>query len=159
MTVHQPKSPAEELVEFLLYAPIGLAFSARELAPQLVAKGRQQVAVARVIGEMVVQQGGKAVGQRLHKNGSPSGAADSPTADAPTTTAAGEPAIPETPDAEPVSDASHLAIADYDLLAAAQIVGRLSGLSPTELSTIESYETTHRGRRTILAKIAQLRTA
>ena len=154
MTVHEPKSAADQLVEFLLYAPIGLAFSARDLAPQLIAKGRQQIAVARVIGDMVMQQGGKMVGQRLHKGGT------STVTDETQTRAPEDAPGPRTqPDASLVSDAAALAIADYDLLAAAQIVGRLSGLSTTELATIEAYETSHRGRRTILAKIAQLRTA
>ena len=44
----------------------------------------------------------------------------------------------------------------YDHLAAAQIVQLLGRLPHGELSLIRSYEASHRGRRTILAKIDQL---
>jgi hypothetical protein len=50
-----------------------------------------------------------------------------------------------------------LAIPDYDSLAASQVVARLAGLRPTELSAVQEYERTHRARKTILGKIAQLR--
>ena len=49
-----------------------------------------------------------------------------------------------------------LAIADYDSLAATQVVERLEGLSPSELEAIRSYEVAHRSRYTILGKIDQL---
>ena len=50
-----------------------------------------------------------------------------------------------------------LAIPGYDQLAASQVVARLSGLSPAALDRVEAYERAHRGRRTVLAKIRQLR--
>ncbi len=49
-----------------------------------------------------------------------------------------------------------LAIPDYDQLSASQVVARLDGLAPDELRTIRAYESEHRGRNTILGKIAQL---
>jgi hypothetical protein len=51
-----------------------------------------------------------------------------------------------------------LPIAGYDSLSASQVVGRLAALTVDELDAVESYETAHRSRRTILAKVAQLRT-
>lgn len=63
-----------------------------------------------------------------------------------------EPATPDVP-APPVSE---LPIPDYDELSASQVVGRLEGLSDTDLETVRAYETAHRNRRTILGKIAQL---
>jgi hypothetical protein len=36
------------------------------------------------------------------------------------------------------------------------VVPRLEGLSGTELTAVREYEAAHRGRKTILSKIAQL---
>jgi hypothetical protein len=52
--------------------------------------------------------------------------------------------------------AAALPIPGYDQLSASQVVARLEGLGPEELQTIRAYETQHRGRNTILGKIAQL---
>jgi hypothetical protein len=49
-----------------------------------------------------------------------------------------------------------LAIPGYDSLSASQVVQRLGGLSSEELEAVRQYESTTRGRRTILSKIAQL---
>jgi hypothetical protein len=54
----------------------------------------------------------------------------------------------------PASDA--LPIPDYDELSASQVVERLEGLDRESLDAIRRYETEHRGRNTILGKIAQL---
>ena len=54
----------------------------------------------------------------------------------------------------PASDA--LPIPDYDELSASQVVERLEGLDHDSLEAIRRYETDHRGRNTILGKIAQL---
>ncbi len=52
-----------------------------------------------------------------------------------------------------------LAIPDYESLSASQVVPRLSSLSPDELQAVRVYEEEHRGRKTILNKIAQIRTS
>ncbi len=49
-----------------------------------------------------------------------------------------------------------LPIPDYDELSASQVVERLEGLDRESLDAIRAYETEHRGRNTILGKIAQL---
>ena len=49
-----------------------------------------------------------------------------------------------------------LAIPGYDTLSASHVVQRLAGLSAAELAAVGDYETATRGRRTILAKVAQL---
>lgn len=51
-----------------------------------------------------------------------------------------------------------LSIPDYDGLAASQIIERLEGLNSAELNDVENYERSTRARRTILGKIAILRT-
>ncbi len=50
-----------------------------------------------------------------------------------------------------------LPIDDYESLAASQVVSRLERLDPEALAVIEEFELAHRGRRTILGKIEQLR--
>ncbi len=49
-----------------------------------------------------------------------------------------------------------LAVPDYDSLAASQVVPRLATLSPQELTAVAQYERAHRGRQTILNRVAQL---
>jgi hypothetical protein len=51
-----------------------------------------------------------------------------------------------------------LAIPEYDSLSAPQVVQRLSGLRRDELEAVRRYELAHRGRKTILNKVAQLQT-
>ena len=53
-------------------------------------------------------------------------------------------------------DAASLPIPDYDELSASQVVERLDGLAPDELDAVRAYESAHRGRNTILGKLAQL---
>ncbi|HET9690223.1 MAG TPA: hypothetical protein VFP61_03665 [Acidimicrobiales bacterium] len=49
-----------------------------------------------------------------------------------------------------------LAIPSYDALSASQVVARLAALSHDELESVKRYEAATRGRRTILARVAQL---
>jgi hypothetical protein len=51
---------------------------------------------------------------------------------------------------------SALAIPDYDQLAASQVIPRLDSMSADELEAIRLHETSHRQRRTILSRVAQL---
>ena len=51
---------------------------------------------------------------------------------------------------------STLAIPGYDSLSASQVVQRLASLGPDELDAVGRYEAAGRGRRTILARVAQL---
>ena len=71
-----------------------------------------------------------------------------------TETAPGESAAPTS--SPPTQDA--LAIPDYDLLSATQVIDRLLGLARPDLLALQAYETAHRARTTILGKIAQLST-
>jgi hypothetical protein len=87
--------------------------------------------------------------------------APEPVASAPAPVVPKAPATPAAgpPDAAwrtevPASDA--LPIPDYDELSASQVVERLEGLDHDSLEAIRRYETDHRGRNTILGKIAQL---
>lgn len=52
------KSPVEAAVETFVYAPIGLLFEGSTILPQLVEKGRNQVTMARMIGQFALRQAG-----------------------------------------------------------------------------------------------------
>ena len=76
-----------------------------------------------------------------------------------------EPAAEPTPEPAPEPAAStdltvpavdELAIPEYDELSASQVVERLEGLDAGALEAVRRYEAAHRGRNTILGKIAQL---
>jgi hypothetical protein len=209
------KSPAERALDLFVYAPLGLLVSVRDLLPELVERGREQLSpqvnTAHAIGKLAVKQGSKQAGKAFEKarasaetslterleaagvdtgtgNGvattteparepvpsvrpAPAPVRPEPTevraaprpAAAPTPAAAEPVAAPEpvraapspTPDA-PAPLAGTLAIPAYDSLSASQVVPRLSGLSPTELEAVRDYEAAHRGRKTILNRVAQL---
>jgi hypothetical protein len=174
------KTPAEQAVEqaldLLVYAPIGLLFEGASLLPELVAKGKNQVAVARMFGQMAVQQAGKeatkAVGRLqdqaagvidfLGDSVTPLGS-DEPTATAPAARAtvpkAATPPKKATGTKAPAAkavDVGTLAIPDYDGLSASHVVNRLAGLTAKELENVRLYELANRGRKTILSKISQL---
>lgn len=49
-----------------------------------------------------------------------------------------------------------LPIEDYESLASSQVVDRLPTLTPEELLAVQTFETAHRGRRTVLGRVEQL---
>src|SRR3546814_8172360 len=51
------KTPVDQAMDVLVYAPIGLLFEGATILPQLVDKGRSQVTMARMVGKFAVQQG------------------------------------------------------------------------------------------------------
>ena len=63
MTDH--KSSAEQLLDLLVYAPLGLLGEARSLLPELAEKGRIRVGNARMMGQMAVQLGQTEAERRL----------------------------------------------------------------------------------------------
>lgn len=67
----------------------------------------------------------------------------------------GESKTPELSTLPQTGDSGHLAIPDYESLSAAQINARLGGLSEGELSELSTYEMSHRGRKTVLARVRQ----
>jgi hypothetical protein len=183
------KSPVEQAVEHALdvfvYAPIGLLFEGASVLPQLVEKGKTQVAMARMMGQFAVTQGraegdklagsiGAGVLDLLARFGqSPSAhppavpATDAPSAVSGNGSAATTDPVAqteETDDPEPSADrtagaaidVSSLAIPDYDGLSASHVVNRLEGLAAAELEAVRLYELANRGRKTILSKVAQL---
>ena len=55
------KRPLDLALDLLVYVPVGLAVSARQLLPELAQRGRErlgaQIGQARVVGQFAVQQG------------------------------------------------------------------------------------------------------
>lgn len=162
------RSPVEQVLDLLVYAPVGLALAVRDELPRLVEKGRNQadaqVALARMLGQMAAGKGQQEIGKALNDLWARlSGAAgtdekQSPPAEkkpAPKPRASGSSAA--RPSKGPSAD--DLAIPGYDALSAPQVVQRLTGLSPEELEAVGAYETATRHRQTILGRIAQLKSA
>ena len=158
------KTPIDQAVELVVYAPIGLALEAKRLLPSFVERGRQQVQVARMLGQFAVQYGQSEATKRV---GKVQGQAGSILADLGLVSRSEADAATPTPGTAPAPDsvlapvrssaaADDLAIADYDSLAASQVIPRLAGLEPDELAAVRTYELDHRGRKTILGKISQL---
>lgn len=173
------RHPWERWVDIGVFAPIGVITSLREDLPRYVRQGRQaienRIVLARWIGQMAVQHGRRQIELELAAS---NGAAhhedeqvehDEPQLASserdpePEIESAVEPAV--APVVEPVGedlaadvDADALPIEGYESLAALHVVQRLAGLSAGELEVVRRFELSHRGRRTILAKVAQLQT-
>lgn len=170
----EPKKPLEQVLDLFVYAPLGFLMNADEVIPNLIERGRQQVTMARMFGQMAVKQGQveaskaatKLQGQASEVVGQLSGArtpnnraAGAPApATVPATRAAAPAAAPDAAvePSEPAPGVESLAIPDYDSLSASQVVPRLEGLSGVELDSVRAYEAANRGRKTILSKISAL---
>lgn len=188
MEVSEDRDPFEQLLDLAIYAPLGLALSALERLPELAERGRHEieskVPAARLVGQMVLDQGTKEVKNRvddlprrlkevltglgvlasssLLDDDEPPGPDDEPTSSAaPVVPVAAEvePVVP--PVVVPAVDAQtvDLPIPGYDTLSASQVVQRLPGLSADELDAVRSYEAARRARKIVLLKVAQLRAA
>jgi hypothetical protein len=171
------KPSVEAALDLFVYAPLGFALEARGLLPKFVERGKNQVTMAKMVGQFAVQQGQVEATKRLGPvQGQveavladlglvPRPASSSPAAadDVVDAVVADEPApvvelVPEPdpePEVAPVA-AADLAVPDYDSLAASQVVPRLRALDPDELEAVRAYEAAGRGRKTILSRIAQL---
>lgn len=64
-------TPLEQVLDLLVYAPVGLALTARDNLPDLVAKGRErltdQMSLARLVGQFAVKHGQTEAGKRVDK--------------------------------------------------------------------------------------------
>lgn len=163
------RNATDHALDLLFYAPLGLLTEAAAHLPEMAQKGRVQVGNAKVLGQFAVQFGKQRAEARLNRVPGEARsllatwglvAPDVPTSDGPTVGASTRtaPRAQSTP-AEAAYDApavDELAIPDYDSLAASQVVARLGGLRPDELEDVRRYEASHRARKTIMGRIAQL---
>lgn len=164
------KTPLEHAVELTVLAPIGFVLEARRLLPSFVERGRQQVNMAKMVGQFAVAHGQTTAAKKLSAAQEQAEAilaefgvgssAPAPADSYPAPTAVPDPApeapAPAVPTPRSSAAAASLPIADYDSLAASQVIPRLDGLSADELTAVHDYEVAHRGRKTILGKITQL---
>lgn len=170
-TSDENKPAVEAALDLFVYAPLGLALEARTLLPSLVERGRNQVTMARMVGQFAVQQGQveatKRVGPLQEQVGAvladlglvsrPTSAPAPAPEPEPAAVVVDEPEVAEEPEpTAPAVDVATLAIPDYDSLAASQVVPRLRALASDELEAVRTYEAAGRGRKTILNRIAQL---
>jgi hypothetical protein len=171
MRTDSDKTPVDQAADLFVYAPIGLFFEAPSLLPKLAEQGRVHARNARLFGQFAVRQGEAEVRRRLaalegqtngllralglvpESDGAGDEHATAPSTPSPRRAAATD--IDAAP-SEPSPAVVDLAITDYDSLSASQVVTRLPGLSHRELESVRAYEATHRGRKTILNKVAQL---
>ena len=138
---------------------------ARTIGHFAVARGRSQ---AEKVLEEAVDRARSQAEATLRQLGilpddqhpSPAVPGEEPPASPPAGPAMAEPpgAEPPTPAPPPAGQPSavDLSIPDYDSLSASQVVPRLSSLTTSELAAVRAYEEAHRGRKTILHRIAQL---
>lgn len=166
------KTPIDQALDLFVFAPLGLVSAARELLPELIAKGRQQwgsqSAMAKMMGEYAVREAEKRarttvgeLAQTLEGLGVIGGATPPPRATRPAAPAGPTTEAPASNGKAPAPPPSSagLAIPGYDTLSAPQVVQRLGGLAADELEAVRAYEAATRGRRTILSKISQLQNA
>ncbi len=156
----------ERLIDLACFGPFAVGARLVGQLPRVVDRTRHDLVVARILGKMAVDQGGRELRRRLRAVSAGTGedGSSTPPAGADVLATLAAPASPRptiVPDAreEPVEapEASELALPDYDHLPAAHVVGKLAGLSDAERELIERYERAHRHRRTVLGKLDQLR--
>ena len=151
-----------------------------ETFPRLVERGRERAKLVRLIGHVAVRRGSARFDGVVRQVFEPAG--PTPTADGPST--APDLAMPDSDcdtsvdevemydgdlgDVEQPIVVRHLHAA-YDFekphcsrsptttrSSASQVVPRLAGLTTEELEAVRLYEASHRARRTILGRVAQL---
>jgi hypothetical protein len=138
----------EEVLDYAVFAPLGLALTLTQDLPSLVARGRRQIdeqfGVARFVGKMAAREARKRIDAFLA------------TPEPETVVDVEELRERLDPPERIVRSSDHLAIEGYDSLAASQVVARLATLERSELAAIAEYERATRRRQTILSRIAQL---
>ncbi len=172
-------NPLEQLLELMVYAPVGLLYEYEDVLPQLIRRGKSQVQLARVFGQMAAnqqRQGNGRSGAEAAVSGLASmvakmasealscGPEDASEAEVEPTTGVRKPSsAPEAPEAESdddaapaADDATALPIANYDALTAREIVSLLPDLTAPQRDQVAAYEQTHRARKTVLGKLERL---
>ena len=145
-----------------------------------------QISLARIVGKVAVKKGRRELGRRLHHGttseqgdieATPTASISIPTSTSTSvsTSPSPSPSLPlSLPTRKPTRSLpavliaavaqspllrepiAELPIEGYDSLAASQVVLRLGSLTRDELVAVQTYEHSHRARRTILGKINQL---
>ena len=176
----EERNPVDDLVDLLVYAPVGLLYEYDEVLPRLVRRGKSQVQLARVMGKMAMRGGGavpvnlvvdavaKMLAERITEIGASIGLAPTDDEDAGARSSTQRPETDEAEavvadddviEAEVVEETvadGPLPIASYDELTAREIIGLLDELDAGQLARIRAHEVSNRGRKTVLAKLDRL---
>lgn len=162
MTASKNPNPGDNLVDLLVYAPVGLALEAVDNLPKFIERGRSQVTLGRFVAKTAAKKGTsslESLGERL-LNDAGQVVVDLFGIDLSPDNSSADVANAVVEDVEPVTpNDANLPIAEYDSQAAAQIVKLLPQLTPEERDQIAAYEAEGRNRVTILRKVEQLREA
>lgn len=172
------RSPVDEALDLFVYAPVGLAITAAEELPKMIERGRDvlgsSVNAARVIGRVAVNQGRVEMSRiasqwndlgTVLRSGAASPRNESRRDEAPAALHDATRAAPSAPTPAPARepttkraapDPATLGISGYESLSASQVVSRLDGLTPQQRAAVREFESSTRGRRTILGRIAQI---
>ena len=134
------KDPVDQALDLLLYAPIGLAYEAKDLLPKLAKRGKAQADLMRVAGEFAVRNSQGDIESFIRAAAAAAGFG--PTADA------------DADDGD--TEAASLPLDDYDEMIASDIVKLLDDLDAEQLRAVQAHELRGRGRVTILNKIDRL---
>ncbi len=161
------KGPLETAADLLVYVPVGLAVSARDLLPGLAERGRaevaSQVSLARMVGQMVVGQGkdevGRAMGGARQQVGSlvdqlirtVIGSSDDMEADEP----AGPPASPSPPTSTPSPPVARVRpITAAPAPPVARVAARPIKATPTKAASTKATPAKTAAAKTAAAKTA-----
>ncbi len=156
MTDKGERRPIDQLVDLFVYAPVGLVYEYQDVLPKLIKRGKSQVQIAKLLGTMAAKQGQKTVEGRID------GAFDvasSSVAQGITDVGARVGLAPDTAARRvtvSAADDRPLPIAGYDNLTAKQILALVADLDADQRTRVESYEASHKERKTVLAKLRSL---
>ncbi|MGF1599540.1 MAG: hypothetical protein ACFCVK_21940 [Acidimicrobiales bacterium] len=184
MVADDERRPTDQLVDLLVYAPIGLLYEYDEVLATLVRRGKSQVQLARLLGQVAVGRGqtgvegavnevatavGSLVARAITEVGVAVGLAPQPV-DQPLTIVEvlpaetgeapddhGRPADPGPEAGGPAGDeAGSLPIVGYDDLTAREVIPLLEDLTESQRRRVRDHEMAGRSRKTILAKLDRL---
>ena len=156
--VSDDENLSEQLLDLLLYAPIGLLLEAKDLIPKLADRGRGQVALTQLAGKVVTNRGRHETGPLFRQILEAAGAAfGSMTTDEHELSDDLELTDYSGDRVEPGDDAL-LAISDYNTFSTPQLLPELEALSREQLNEVLAYEQAHRNRTTVTNRIKQLST-
>ena len=182
---NEEQNPVDQLVDLFVYAPVGLLYEYQDVLPKLVKRGKSQVQLARVVGQLamnrrstdnftVLAEGlagvvakqitdlGSAIGLAPPQDAGEAadGGDETPPPPTPSSVAveavAPVAALPEADDDLSEVEDRPLPIARYHELKAKEIIDLLDDLEPDQLDRIRVHEEANRARKTVLGKLERL---
>ena len=157
----------DQVVDTVLYAPLGLLYEHEEIIPQLVKRGKSQVQLAKLLGKAAIDKEkpeatfsnvanmvNSAVARGVTEVGTRIGLAP----DMPKQSSDSKDSQTDEPQktSEAEAEQTTFPIKNYDDLRAKDIVKMLDDLSSDQLATVKAYEQKNRQRKTVLAKLDRL---